>query len=211
MDGGLFFVTTPRIGCHLAAGRQRLSGKIRAPMSLRTRFAPSPTGYLHVGGARTALFCYLQARHAKGVFILRIEDTDRERSTEESVQAILDGMKWLGLDYDEGPYYQTHRFDRYAEVIDEMLSDGRAYHCYCSRERIDGLREEAMAKGEKPRYDGHCRDREDIPEGIQPVVRFRNPDDGDVVFEDRVRGPISISNQELDDLVIARPDWHADL
>ena len=175
-------------------------------MTIRTRFAPSPTGYLHVGGARTALFCYLQARHSRGVFILRIEDTDRERSTDASVQAILDGMNWLGLEYDEGPYYQTHRFERYAEVIKEMLSDGRAYHCYCSRERIETLREEAMARGEKPRYDGHCRDREDVPADIQPVVRFRNPDDGDVVFEDRVRGRISISNQELDDLVIARPD-----
>lgn len=175
-------------------------------MTLRTRFAPSPTGFLHVGGARTALFCYLQARHSGGVFILRIEDTDRERSTDESVQAILDGMDWLGLDYDEGPYYQTQRFDRYAEVIDSMLEDGHAYHCYCSRERIDALREEAMAKGLKPRYDGHCRDLDDIPKGIKPVVRFRNPDEGDVVFDDRVRGHISISNSELDDLVIARPD-----
>ena len=159
-----------------------------------------------MGGARTALFCYLQARHSDGVFILRIEDTDRERSTEASVQAILDGMNWLGLEYDEGPFYQTDRFDRYAEVIDQMLADGRAYNCYCSRERLDGLRETAMANGEKPRYDGHCRDRDDIPKGIKPVVRFRNPDDGDVVFDDRVRGRISISNAELDDLVIARPD-----
>lgn len=175
-------------------------------MTLRTRFAPSPTGYLHVGGARTALFCYLQARHSGGIFILRIEDTDRERSTEESVQAILDGMAWLGLDYDEGPFYQTQRFDRYAEVIDQMLKSGNAYHCYCSKERIGALRDEAMANGEKPRYDGRCRDRGDIPADIEPVVRFRNPQDGDVVFDDRVRGRISISNSELDDLVIARPD-----
>lgn len=175
-------------------------------MTLRTRFAPSPTGFLHVGGARTALFCYLQARRHGGVFILRIEDTDRERSTRESVQAILDAMAWLGLDYDEGPYYQSQRFDRYAEVVDAMLADGRAYHCYCSRERIEELREVQMAKGLKPRYDGRCRDREDVPAGVKPVVRFRNPDDGEVSFDDRVRGRITISNSELDDLVIARPD-----
>jgi glutamyl-tRNA synthetase len=175
-------------------------------MTLRTRFAPSPTGFLHVGGARTALFCYLQARHHQGTFILRIEDTDRERSTEASVQAILDGMKWLGLDYDEGPIYQTQRFERYAEVVEAMLADGRAYRCYCSRERIEKLREAAMAKGLKPRYDGHCRDLQEIPPGIDPVVRFRNPDEGVVSFDDRVRGTITISNSELDDLVIARPD-----
>lgn len=175
-------------------------------MTLRTRFAPSPTGFLHVGGARTALFCYLEARHSGGTFVLRIEDTDRERSTEASVQAILDGMQWLGLEWDEGPIYQTQRFDRYAEVIKEMLADGRAYHCYCSRERLDKLREDAMAAGLKPRYDGHCRNLQQAPEGIEPVVRFRNPDDGEVSFDDRVRGTISISNSELDDLVIARPD-----
>jgi glutamyl-tRNA synthetase len=175
-------------------------------MTLRTRFAPSPTGLLHVGGARTALFCFLQARRYRGTFILRIEDTDRERSTEVSVQAILDGLAWLGLDYDEGPIYQSQRFDRYAEVVDAMLAGGSAYHCYCSRERIEKLREDAMAKGLKPRYDGHCRDREDIPQGVKPVVRFRNPDTGEVSFEDRVRGRITISNLELDDLVIARGD-----
>ncbi len=175
-------------------------------MTLRTRFAPSPTGFLHVGGARTALFCYLQARRHGGTFILRIEDTDRERSTEESVQAILDGLAWLGLDYDEGPIFQSQRFERYAEVITSMLAEGKAYHCYCSRERIERLREEQMAKGLKPRYDGHCRERKDRAEGIQPVVRFRNPDHGVVRFDDRVRGPISISNAELDDLVVARPD-----
>jgi glutamyl-tRNA synthetase len=173
---------------------------------MRTRFAPSPTGYLHVGGARTALFCYLQAKAEGGVFILRIEDTDLERSTPESVQAILDGMGWLGLEYDEGPFYQTKRFDRYAEVVQALLDDDKAYHCYCSKERIDALREEQMKAGLKPRYDGHCRDGAGPVQGVKPVVRFRNPLDGNVVFEDQVRGRISISNDELDDLVIARPD-----
>jgi len=173
---------------------------------VRTRFAPSPTGYLHVGGARTALFCYLEARARDGVFILRIEDTDLERSTPESVQAILDGMEWLGLDYDEGPFYQTRRFDRYAEVVQQLLDEGKAYHCYCSKERIEGIREEQMKAGLKPRYDGHCRDSAQPVQGVKPVVRFRNPLDGDVVFDDLVRGRISISNTELDDLVIARPD-----
>ena len=173
---------------------------------MRTRFAPSPTGFLHVGGARTALFCYLQARANNGVFILRIEDTDLERSTPESVQAILDGMAWLELDYDEGPYYQTQRFERYAEVVQTLLEQGKAYHCWCSKERIEGIREEQMKLGLKPRYDGHCRDGGEPVQGVKPVVRFRNPTDGDVVFDDLVRGRISISNTELDDLVIARPD-----
>ncbi len=173
---------------------------------MRTRFAPSPTGFLHVGGARTALFCYLQARAEGGVFILRIEDTDLERSTPESVQAILDGMEWLGLDYDEGPYYQTQRFDRYAEVVQRLLDEGKAYRCWCSKERIEALREEQMKQGLKPRYDGQCRAGAEPVPGVKPVVRFRNPPDGDVVFDDLVRGRISISNTELDDLVIARPD-----
>jgi glutamyl-tRNA synthetase len=173
---------------------------------MRTRFAPSPTGFLHVGGARTALFCYLQARHDQGVFILRIEDTDLERSTPESVQAILDGMSWLGLDYDEGPIYQTQRFDRYAEVVQRLLDEDKAYHCYCSKERIEALREEQMRQGLKPRYDGQCREGGEPVAGVRPVVRFRNPVDGEVVFDDLVRGRISISNTELDDLVIARPD-----
>jgi glutamyl-tRNA synthetase len=159
-----------------------------------------------VGGARTALFCYLQARAAGGVFILRIEDTDLERSTPESVQAILDGMAWLGLDYDEGPFYQTDRFDRYAEVVQRLLDEGKAYRCWCSKERIEALRKQQMKSGQKPRYDGHCRAGAGTVDGVRPVVRFRNPIDGDVVFEDRVRGRISISNTELDDLVIARPD-----
>ena len=173
---------------------------------MRTRFAPSPTGFLHVGGARTALFCYLQARHDGGAFILRIEDTDLERSTPESVQAILDGMAWLGLDYDEGPFYQTQRFDRYAEVVQQLLDEGKAYRCYCSKERIEAIREEQMKAGLKPRYDGHCRAGAEPVEGVRPVVRFRNPQGGEVVFDDRVRGRIAISNDELDDLVIARPD-----
>lgn len=175
-------------------------------MTIRTRFAPSPTGFLHVGGARTALFCWLQARARQGTFILRIEDTDLERSTPESVQAILDGMEWLGLDYDEGPFYQTHSFERYADVVRQLLEEDKAYYCYCSKERLDSLREQQMKEGIKPRYDGKCRHLEVAPEGIDPVVRFRNPQTGNVVFDDLVRGRISISNDELDDLVIARPD-----
>jgi glutamyl-tRNA synthetase len=159
-----------------------------------------------VGGARTALFCYLAARATGGTFILRIEDTDLERSTPESVQAILDGMAWLGLDYDEGPYYQTERFDRYAEVVQQLLDEGKAYHCYCSRERIEALREEQMKAGLKPRYDGRCRPGAELVKGVKPVVRFRNPRDGDVSWDDLVRGRIRIANSELDDLVIARPD-----
>ncbi|MBT8069777.1 MAG: glutamate--tRNA ligase [Gammaproteobacteria bacterium] len=175
-------------------------------MTIRTRFAPSPTGFLHVGGARTALFAWLQARANQGVFILRIEDTDLERSTPESVQAILDGMEWLGLDADEGPIYQTDRFDRYAEVVQQLLNENKAYHCYCSKDRLETLREQQMKEGIKPRYDGKCRHLETAPEGFEPVVRFRNPQTGSVVFEDLVRGTINISNDELDDLVIARPD-----
>jgi glutamyl-tRNA synthetase len=159
-----------------------------------------------VGGARTALFCYLQARASGGAFVLRIEDTDRERSTPESVQAILDGMAWLGLDYDEGPVYQTERFDRYAEVVQQLLDEGKAYRCYCSKERIEAIREEQMAAGLKPRYDGHCRAATEPVKGVKPVIRFRNPASGSVTWDDLVRGPISISNEELDDLVIARPD-----
>ncbi len=176
-------------------------------MSVRTRFAPSPTGYLHIGGARTALFCYLFARQHGGEFVLRIEDTDRERSTEESVQAILDGMQWLGLDYDEGPFYQTQRFDRYREVVAQLLESGHAYHCYCSREELDAMREEAMKNKQKPRYNGYWRDRTDSPPaGVEPVVRFRNPLDGDVVIKDAVKGDIVVSNTELDDLIIMRSD-----
>jgi glutamyl-tRNA synthetase len=175
-------------------------------MTIKTRFAPSPTGFLHVGGARTALFSWLQARAGKGTFLLRIEDTDLERSTPESVQAILDGMEWLGLDYDEGPIYQTDRFERYAALTRQLLDEDKAYHCYCSKDRLEKLREGQMKEGIKPRYDGTCRQLQQAPEGIKPVVRFRNPQGGDVVFDDLVRGRISISNDELDDLIIARPD-----
>ncbi len=170
-----------------------------------TRFPPSPTGYLHIGGARTALYSWLHARQNGGKFVLRIEDTDLARSTPESVQAILDGMQWLGLDYDEGPYYQTQRFDRYREVIGELLSGGKAYHCECSRERLDEMRETQKSQGLKPKYDGRCRDL-DLPETKNSVVRFKNPLDGDVVIRDIVKGNIVISNRELDDLVLARPD-----
>jgi glutamyl-tRNA synthetase len=175
-------------------------------MTIRTRFAPSPTGYLHVGGARTALFSWLYARKHGGTFVLRIEDTDLERSTEESVNAILEGMAWLGLGYDEGPFFQTHRFDRYKALIQQLLDQGKAYHCYCSREELDEMRAEQMARKEKPRYDGRCRHRDAIPEGVSPVVRFLNPDDGEVVINDLVKGRIVVRNAELDDLIIARSD-----
>ncbi|HEC12564.1 MAG TPA: glutamate--tRNA ligase, partial [Acidiferrobacteraceae bacterium] len=174
-------------------------------MTVRTRFAPSPTGYLHVGGARTALFSWLHARRHGGKFVLRIEDTDRERSTDESVNAILEGMTWLGLDYDEGPIYQTHRFERYNTAIGELMAKGLAYRCDCSRERLDTLREEQMTRKAKPRYDGHCRGREVGPD-VPHVIRFRNPDDGGVVVDDRVRGKVAYDNAELDDLIIRRTD-----
>ena len=175
-------------------------------MTIRTRFAPSPTGYLHIGGARTALFSWLYARHHGGTFILRIEDTDLERSTFESVNAILEGMTWLGLEYDEGPFYQTHRFERYAEVVKQLLAEGKAYHCYCTKEELDAMRAEQMEKKQKPRYDGRCRHRTDPRPNVPPVVRFRNPDDGEVVIDDLVRGRIVVKNAELDDLIIARSD-----
>jgi len=176
-------------------------------VTIRTRFAPSPTGYLHVGGARTALFSWLYARKHGGTFILRIEDTDLERSTAESVDAILQGMTWLGLEYDEGPFFQTHRFPRYQEVIQQMLKDGKAYHCYCSKERLEQLRADQMARKEKPRYDGKCRQGvSSPPAGVAPVVRFKNPLDGAVVVEDLVRGRVVVQNSELDDLIIARSD-----
>jgi glutamyl-tRNA synthetase len=176
-------------------------------MKIKTRFAPSPTGYLHVGGARTALYSWLFARHNKGEFVLRIEDTDLERSTPEAIEAIMDGMNWLNLEWDEGPYFQTKRFDRYNAVIDEMLVAGTAYKCYCSKERLDALREEQMANGEKPRYDGRCRHDHSEHAADEPcVVRFANPQDGSVIFDDQIRGPIEFSNQELDDLIIRRTD-----
>lgn len=176
-------------------------------MKVKTRFAPSPTGFLHVGGARTALYSWLFARHQQGEFVLRIEDTDLERSTQEAIDAIIEGMNWLGLNWEEGPYYQTKRFDRYNAVIDEMLADGRAYKCYCSRERLDTLREGQMAAGEKPRYDGRCRDSHDHHADDEPcVIRFRNPQEGVVSFDDHVRGHIEFANSELDDLIIRRTD-----
>ncbi|EPT8871725.1 glutamate--tRNA ligase [Cronobacter dublinensis] len=176
-------------------------------MKIKTRFAPSPTGYLHVGGARTALYSWLFARHEGGEFVLRIEDTDLERSTPEAIEAIMDGMNWLSLEWDEGPYFQTKRFDRYNAVIDEMLAAGTAYKCYCSKERLEALREEQMAKGEKPRYDGRCRHGHEHHADDEPcVVRFANPQEGSVVFDDQIRGPIEFSNLELDDLIIRRTD-----
>ena len=175
-------------------------------MTVRTRFAPSPTGMLHIGGVRTALFSWLYARRHGGQFILRIEDTDRERSTDEAVQVILDGMAWLGLEADEGPYYQTKRYDRYHEVIGQFLANGHAYHCYCSKAELDDMRAQQMARKEKPRYDGRCRHRTEPLAGVTPVVRFRNPDEGQVVVNDVVHGPIVFDSQELDDLIILRSD-----
>ena len=174
--------------------------------SVRTRFAPSPTGFLHIGGVRTALFSWLQARRHGGQFVLRIEDTDRARSTEEAIQVILDGMEWLGLRADEGPLYQTDRFDRYTEVAEQLMEQGHAYHCYCSKAELDEMRAAQMARGEKPRYDGRCRDRTEPREGVPPVVRFRNPDEGRVVVDDQVRGRVTFDNHELDDVVLLRSD-----
>ncbi len=178
---------------------------------VRTRFAPSPTGYLHLGGARTALYSWAYARHFGGTFILRIEDTDLERSTPEAVQAIIEGMQWLGLAHDEGPFYQMQRMDRYREVVGQMLEAGTAYLCYSSPEEVEAMRERMRAAGEKPRYDGTWRPEAgktlpSVPADRKPVVRFKNPLDGDVSWDDVVKGSITISNRELDDLVIARPD-----
>ena len=180
-------------------------------MSVVTRFAPSPTGFLHIGGARTALFSYLYAKRFGGKFLLRIEDTDRERSTQEAVDAIFEGMAWLGLTSDFGEIYQTKRFDRYAEVIAQMLAAGTAYHCYASREELDAMRAEQQARKEKPRYDGRWRPEAGKvlptpPEGVKPVVRFKNPQEGEVVLNDLIKGQIVFSSDELDDLIIARGD-----
>ncbi|MDP2248302.1 MAG: glutamate--tRNA ligase, partial [Nitrosomonadales bacterium] len=180
-------------------------------MTIRTRFAPSPTGFLHIGGARTALFSWAYARKNKGNFILRIEDTDVARSTPEAVQAILDGMHWLGLNWDEGPFYQMQRMERYKDIIRQMLDEGSAYYCYASKEELDAMREAQMQAGLKPRYDGRWRPEEGknlppVPEGLPPVVRFRNPNSGTVAWDDLVKGRIEISNEELDDLIIARAD-----
>lgn len=175
-------------------------------MVTRTRFAPSPTGMLHIGGVRTALFSWLYARRHGGTFILRIEDTDRERSTDEATQVILDGMEWLDLTADEGPFYQTRRMDRYKEVIGEFLQAGKAYHCYCSKEELEEMRNHQLAAKQKPRYDGTCRNRTEPRPGVSPVVRFRNPIEGSVVVPDVIHGNVVFDNMELDDLIIARSD-----
>jgi len=184
---------------------------MNAVTEVRTRFAPSPTGFLHIGGGRTALFAWAYARRFKGTFILRIEDTDVERSTPEAVQAILDGMHWLGLDHDEGPFYQMQRMDRYKEVIQKMLADGTAYPCYCTPEELDAMREAQRANHQKPRYDGRWRPEPGkslpaIPAGLMPAMRFKNPLDGVVAWKDRVKGRVEFANNELDDFVIARSD-----
>ncbi|MHC9084667.1 glutamate--tRNA ligase [Luteimonas sp. RIT-PG2_3] len=184
-------------------------------MACRTRFAPSPTGYLHIGGARTALYCWLESRRRGGEFILRIEDTDRERSTQAAIDAILDAMAWLGLDYDEGPIYQTHRLARYREAAERLVAEGKAYYAYESKEELDAMREDAMAAGEKPRYNGAWRDRSDAAlhearrDDPNRVIRLKNPQDGSVAWDDKVKGRIEIANSELDDLVIFRPDGYA--
>lgn len=175
-------------------------------MSIRTRFAPSPTGLLHIGGVRTALFSWLYARRHAGTFVLRIEDTDRERSTDEATQVILDGMEWLGLAADEGPFYQTRRMDRYREVLARFISDGHAYRCYCTKEELAEMRSKQEAAKQKPRYDGTCRHRTDARPGVDPVIRFANPVSGSVVVEDVIHGNVEFQNTELDDLIIARSD-----
>ena len=181
-------------------------------MTVRTRFAPSPTGFLHIGGARTALYCWLESRRRGGEFVLRIEDTDRERSTDAAVQAILDAMQWLGLNHDEGPFCQTQRLERYRQVADDLVKAGKAYYAYESKEEIEAMREAAMAKGEKPRYNGYYRERNEpgFHEAHQGdpnrVIRFKNPTEGSVVFDDKVKGRIEWANAELDDLVIFRSD-----
>ncbi len=172
---------------------------------VRVRFAPSPTGSLHIGGARTALFNWLFARHEKGTFILRIEDTDRERSTEEFTKSIMDGMKWLGFDWDEGPYHQTDRMGLYREHVDRLMKEGKAYRCYCSAEELETKRQAMLAAGQKPKYDGKCRDRKDQPEGPY-TIRLKAPLTGITAIDDICRGHIEFENKELDDLIIARSD-----
>jgi len=175
-------------------------------MTVRTRFAPSPTGYLHIGGVRTALFCWLYAKKTGGDFLLRVEDTDRERSTQESVDAILNGMAWVNLDYSGEPVFQSDRFDRYREVADQLLASGHAYHCYCSKEELDEMRAEQTAKGENPRYDGRCRNRTEPKEGVEPGIAIKTPIDGSVTVDDLIRGEVTFENAQLDDLVIIRSD-----
>jgi len=175
-------------------------------MTVVTRFAPSPTGMLHIGGVRTALFSWLYARHHGGKFILRVEDTDRERSTEEAVRVILDGMRWLELDADEGPFFQSQRYPRYRAVIAMLLERGAAYRCYCTREELEAMREQQLARKEKPRYDGRCRERQEARPGVEPAIRFKNPLDGEVIVDDQVHGRVVFQNRELDDLIIERSD-----
>lgn len=191
--------------CARGPGNASLSKVMK---EIRTRIAPSPTGMMHLGTARTAIYCWAVARHFGGKFLLRIEDTDQVRSTKEAVQVILDGMKWLNLDYDEGPIYQMDRLARYQEVVDQLLAEGKAYYCYATPEELTAMREEQMRLGLKPRYDGRWRPEncqgKPIPEGVKPVVRFRNPDEGSVTWNDAVYGPITVANSELDDLIIMR-------
>ncbi len=214
---GRITASRPKVGLRApvrACGPTKLKSRLcneNKFIVVRTRFAPSPTGTLHLGNIRTALFAWAYARHHQGQFVLRIEDTDLERSSEASADGILRDMKWLGLDIDEGPFFQMQRMDRYREVVAQMLKDGRAYHCYTSVEELDALREKQKANNEKPRYDGRWRPENiakfglEVPEGVLPVIRFRNPDDGVVAWDDAVKGHIEIANSELDDLVIARP------
>ena len=196
----------------LPANARARSARIAAPslnsvrMSIVTRFAPSPTGYLHIGGVRTALFSWLHARHHGGRFVLRIENTDRERSTQESIDIILEGLRWLNINWDEGPIYQTDRYARYTELAEQLVAAGKAYRCYCSREELEQMRAEQSARGENPRYDGRCRERNDPRPGVEPVIRFRTPDVGEVVIDDLVRGRVVYANAMLDDLVIMRGD-----
>jgi glutamyl-tRNA synthetase len=175
-------------------------------MTVVTRFAPSPTGLLHIGGVRTALFSWLYARHHGGKFILRIEDTDRERSTEEAVRVILDGMRWLDLDPDEGPYFQTQRYERYRAVIAQLLDQGAAYRCYCSKDELEAMRQQQLGRKEKPRYDGRCREIRGVRAGAEVAIRFKNPLYGEVIVDDQVHGRVVFQNRELDDLIIQRSD-----
>jgi len=174
--------------------------------SVKVRFAPSPTGFLHIGGVRTALFNWLYARHHGGKFVLRIEDTDHERSTEESIEEILESMRWLRLDWDEGPFRQTERQNLYSEKVDQLFKEGKAYRCYCSQEELDKKRNEAQKKGLKPKYDGTCRERTEQPEGVPSVIRFKAPLEGSVVVEDLLRGKVVFDIGELDDLILQRTD-----
>lgn len=175
-------------------------------MTVRTRFAPSPTGMLHIGGARTALFAWLYARHFDGEFVLRIEDTDRERSTDEATEVILDGLSWLGLDWDGEPVFQSTRESQHVAAVEKLLAEGKAYKCYCSREELDGMREAQREAGQKAMYDGRCRNRTEHPEGAPYVVRFRSPDEGETIVNDLVLGMVSFPNKELDDLILLRSD-----